>query len=393
VQSGLVGAAFQVSGMEVWLWGPVWSVEPTGQRGAVAIVEPSGKPDDPYRALRMRLTALVIEQMAEVAVEEIIWQDGGEVCELFQDAGRTDALRAIERGVELAREDGEPWAPLAPWCRRCPHHDECHDNARRAREPSLVHGLSARTAHALRGEGVLTVEELAKTDADLVASLPYGARRVGSKRAATFIERAAAHAAGAPRWSQDHTPLAQRLGGRLAVAFDVEADATRSIVLWGLRVPGESESRIIDAGTGLHADREGWRRFLAEVEAVRAAVPDCWFVHWGHYDRTAVQHYGETYGGEGIDTLTGRLFDVYGHFRSIALPLKSYSQKSVEDLAGVKRTLPGRDGLWASSELTRAAVLADPGQRPSAIVDVLTYLGEDLRGLTRIVDWAERERL
>lgn len=377
-------------GEPVRLYGALRLVEPCGGEGDVALCGYSAKAGR-QTWLELELYGLLAEQAGATVAELAVVHGRERKTQAYDEASRGAALQAVERIVELERRAVEPHVPIGSWCRRCEHRADCQRLAEDARDVSLVSGLSAVTWRAMRAHDIHTVDDLTDADISAIADLPHDERkRVGAGRAQTLIDRAQARATQRPHGRRDQVTLADRLERMTAVMFDVETDHYETVVLWGLHSTGEPRPRIVEAPLSRDGERAGWREFLTAVEHLRSQHGELCFLHWGHYDRSALERCAGEYGADQTARYVHlRLVDLYAHLRGAALPLKSYSQKSVEALTGFERRLAGREGLWAVNRLTEARMSQDR----QAIDEVVLYLSEDLAGLRHIADWALGEQL
>lgn len=387
VQSGILAAEVRVAGRSVWLWGRARYLKPRGG-GQVDIVDP-GKPSELVWA-RLELAGLLLERSGSFFPAKLV--AGRETESRPYDAAvRARTLEALRGVVELASpEAAEPWAPIGSWCKNCGHKPYCFPLADAERDLSLVSGLPRQTAHALRERGVTTVGELASEDVTDLAAEPYSAdTRLGRGRAARLIDRAQAHRASQPLRRPGHRRLHDELAGKMPVAFDVETlPGSHTVVLWGLKAEGEESPTIVDAGCEADWDHRGWEGFLHAVEGLHQRYGPLRLCHFGRFETTVSGRYRQGYGDRSAGTGLGDLLlDVWLHVsRALALPVTGYTQKDVEAYLGFQRPSAGKDGVWASAQLSlcQAGEAADE-DRARRVGEVAAYLDDDLAGLLHVV--------
>src|SRR6185436_466402 len=119
------------------------------------------------------------------------------------------------------------------------------------------------------------------------------------------------------------------------------------------------------ADFGPDGDRAGWERFLEIADRLLSETPDLKFIHWGSYERTAIERYRNLHGGGAVaDRILANLVDLLSVTRaSIVLPVPSYGLKSVEKLAGFERKLVDYQGSLAMARYIEAVETDDPATR------------------------------
>lgn len=308
------------------------------------------------------------------------------------------ALELLQKIAAIKEIGAEFYSPVG-WskCTGCAFHQHCWPRAEKNNDVALVFGVDQGLAEALRERGTQTYEALlAEFDEHQLAEFqrPWGKgmQRVGKKAKAIM-----------------HMAEAKQLGEEIIlkppevpefpnyVMFDLEGlppqlDELEKIYLWGVQVFGNSpgEYRAAIADFGVDGDRRGWEQFLEHAKVVFDEYGDLPFVHWHHYEKGRLNMYIERYGDP--DGIVGRvqknLLDLLPITQnSIALPLPSYSLKSVEKYVGFKRSQDEYGGSWAMAKYIEAIETEDENLRAEVMDQILVYNQEDLAATWAVLQW------
>jgi len=325
----------------------------------------------------------------------------GEIVEIPYNAGAT-ALDTICEILAIKQSDLEPYSPVG-WtkCGRCGFYDRCWPRAKEKCDVALAAGVDQGLAIALHNEGVESVDEfLSKFDQKRLADFqrPWGksTQRVG-KRAEYILRMSRSMATGKEHLLKlppipDHPNY---------VMFDLEGlppqlDELEKIYLWGFQVFGEkpSDYQAATAGVGKDGDRKGWEEFLSNAKIVFKEYGDLPFVHWHHYERVRLDMYVNRFGD--LDSVAAQvqqnLLDLLPITQSsIALPLPSYSLKTVEQYIGFKRTQDEYGGEWAMAKYIEATETEDENIRKEILEQILSYNREDLEATWAVLKWLKEK--
>ena len=245
-------------------------------------------------------------------------------------------------------------------CGGCGYEGRCGEEARAARDVSLLPSVDQKKARALHARGITSIDRIpaAIDGADHRDMFWQGKKNPRVTDTAARLRRfAEAFLTGQPVVIETpDLPDPAR-----CVFLDLEGlppylDELEKIYLWGIKDYRGDAARFSPAlaDFGPEGDRAGWERFLAIAAGLLAATPDLKFIHWGSYERTAIERYRNLYGGEVADRVLANLVDLLSVTRaSIVLPVPSYGLKSVEKLAGYERKLADYQGSARDGSLHR----------------------------------------
>lgn len=315
--------------------------------------------------------------------------------------GGDEALEAFARILRARLADEEPHETVGLGkCGGCGFYERCWPRAVERRSVGLL-PWSGSLAGELERRGVETIDQLLERyDAETLAKVerPWGegTKQVGEREAERLL-------AGARALAEDR-PIVLRAPAIPEspnyVMFDLEGmppqlDELERIYLWGMQVFGEQpgEFRAATAGFGLDGDREGWEAFLAEAAAIFDRHGEIPFVHWASYERAKINLYIDRYGDpDGIAArVRDNLLDLLPiTYDSLALPLSSYSLKSVETLAGYRRRLDEYGGDWSMAKYIEATETEDEAVRSEIMGRILDYNREDLEATWAVMGWVRK---
>lgn len=260
-------------------------------------------------------------------------------------------------------------------CKSCAWFDVCVPDMRNRRDVSLVYKMQGKVAEQLRERGVLTVDQLAKLNAEDLLSL-HG---VGKITAGRIIEQAQAMATGQPVIR--NLPDLQK--APVEAFFDVESiPGDNLIYLFGVAIRDENGVRF-EYDLAEHAGQQeaAWNAFLTRMDTFDGPV-----YHYGTYEKTVVRQLVATFGeAPRADRIQARLVDIEKMLKnSVVLPLLGYSLKDVDKYIGFKRsdTMKGDDSI-----LEYLAWLEDGDY--AHLERIISYNEEDCRATLAIRDWLD----
>jgi predicted RecB family nuclease len=312
--------------------------------------------------------------------------------------GADDALATLERILRIRLAEEAPGEPVG-WskCSGCAFFDRCWPVGVERHSVGLLPRVDRGLVRELVSQGVETYDQLLERfDADSLAAVERqrgkGLQPVGASAGRIL--------AGARALAEDR-PIVLKPPAipehPSYVMFDLEGlpqqlDDLEKIYLWGIQVFGEEPGpfRAATAGFGATGDREGWEAFLGEAEAIFAEHGDIPFVHWATYEKAKIDLYMSRYGDrDGVAARVKRnLLDLLpATYESVALPASNYGLKTVEQLAGFKRTLEEYGGEWSMARYIEATETADERVRDEIMDEILAYNREDLEATWAVMGW------
>jgi predicted RecB family nuclease len=316
--------------------------------------------------------------------------------------GADSAVQEIARIRELSLREDEPYDPVG-WtkCSACAFRERCWSIAEKEHDVSVIYRVDKGTARALRDKGITTYDQLLKRmDAKSLAKLkrPWGPRtqKVGGQ-AKRILAQARALAEGrVVRLGGFDLPRATSL-----VMFDLEGippqyEELDKVYLWGAQVYGAGGAigayKPAVAGFGAEGDRAGWEGFLVNAREIMKEHGEVPFVHWHDYEKNKLKEYIARYGDTGgtAARVLDACFDLLPVVRdSLALPVPSYSLKTIEGLAGFKRTMKEYGGDWSIGRYIRAVENDDEAERRAIMDEILRYNEEDLKATWTVFRWVK----
>ncbi len=325
----------------------------------------------------------------QVARLELVNGLGGVV--VVEPESDADLAALAARTLELLGDSPEPDLLLShSHCQDCDHYSHCWDRAEAERRIEVVPAVTRVRAGLLHAEGVRTFDELAARTPE---SFAHRDLRAGAPQ---LLAEARAWATGAPVWLR--APELPR--GRTPVWFDVESDsdgerASVPVYLWGLAVEhGDAPFEPMLAELTPEGDRDAWQRFVTRALAVFRDHPDAVWVHWHNAEPMWLDRYIARLGAppEFVQRMRapGALFDLHRALeRSVRLPLRSTSIKTVAPWLGFQWSNPDADAAWSTAQLHRAHETADPAERDRLLAEVAVYNADDLWAMRVVWRWME----
>jgi len=359
--------------------------------------------DHPEILSQLRLYGWLFEQTFKQAPSALEVHGGtGEIVQVPPVDGKI--TEEVKRIIATKLSAVEPYSAVG-WsrCGGCAFKDHCWKKAQDDRDVAQLPSVDKNLAIALRDSGIKSFDEvLVKcNEADLAEfKRPWGTRmqKVG-KKAASILREASALQSGKeiviskPALPQHHAYVMFDLEGMPPQLQDLD-----KIYLWGLQVFGDKRGPYDPAvaGFGEDGEKDGWMDFLRRSEAIFQAFGDIPFVHWSHYEKTAVARYIGRFGDhDGIAARVQRnLLDLLPIAKeSLALPLPSFSLKVIEKHIGFKRTQDEYGGQWSMAKYIEATETEDQKLRDSVMSEILLYNKEDLESMWAIFEWLRSRTL
>ncbi len=285
-------------------------------------------------------------------------------------------------------------------CGGCGYEERCAAEARAARDVSLLPSVDQKKARALHARGITSIDRIpaAIDGADHRDMFWQGRKSPRVTDTAARLRRfAEAFLAGQPVViERPDLPDPAR-----CVFLDLEGlppylDELEKIYLWGIKDYRGDAPRFSPAlaDFGPEGDRAGWERFLTIAAGLLSEIPDLKFIHWGSYEKTAIERYRNLYGGEVADRVLANLVDPLSVTRaSIVLPVPSYGLKSIEKLAGYERKLADYQGSLAMARYIEACETDEEAAREGIVNEILDYNEEDLDATRAVMEWLRAQVL
>jgi uncharacterized protein len=271
------------------------------------------------------LLAAVQQRMPEHGA--LVLKDGRE--ERFVVADYLAAEREVLGELRRLRDDVDDARPfLQSGCASCHHDHRCLPELQRARDLSLVHGMSQGARAILEQLGCRTVD-------DLAVFHPEGARARGNLDA-TLVRRLrrGAHASLLGEPVVETRPRAERFDGAAIVHLLADPFADR-VLAFGVLHPATEDGLFTSAVARDAADE--WRCLRELVDALPPRTP---LLHFG--EQLPRWHEEQAFARDADAVLEARLVDVAKRLRTAAVyPAPVFS------LADFVRVVLGRDPLRA----------------------------------------------
>jgi len=319
----------------------------------------------------------------------------GEIVRL-EYRGPTAVLDLLREHRRLRAADTGVYEPVGlSKCGGCGYERRCGDEARATRDVSLLQPVDQKKARAFHARGIESIEQIPPAiDGADHRDMFWQGKKIPRITPVAARLRRFAEAFLANRPVVIETP--QLPDPARCVFLDLEGlppylDELEKIYLWGIKDYRVNPRRFMPAlaDFGPDGDRAGWERFLEIADRLLSEAPDLKFVHWGSYERTAIERYRNLHGGGAVaDRILANLVDLLSVTRaSIVLPVPSYGLKSVEKLAGFERKLVDYQGSLAMARYIEAVETADPAARDVIVGEILKYNEEDLDATRAVMEW------
>ena len=288
-------------------------------------------------------------------------------------------------------------------CQNCDFTAHCWDPAREALEPGTIPDVDVGLGKALHELGVATYPEIPERfDEASLAELKRPADRNGKtprvgKNAPLILRNIRSHLTKQEIvFSDPAIPDHEHY-----VMFDLEGvppnlDGPDTVYLWGMQVyPADGSPPdpplFPFAGFGEGGDEQGWFDFLRDAAGVMERYgQEIRFVHWAKYEKTMITNYVKRYGDpDGIAAqILSNLLDLFKITKdSVALPVPSYSLKTVEKHLGYKRELDEYAGDRSIARYLEAVESNDESHRDEIVAELRQYNGEDLEATWVALQW------
>lgn len=320
----------------------------------------------------------------------------GQIYTIAYDGGLS-VLRCLAEIMSIRCQPEEPYSPVGlSKCHGCAFQKFCWERAEHGQDVAILPGVGQELARTLRRLDARNIETLTKEfDEEKLSMLQIResgkTQRVG-ERATKILLGAAAHLRRHHIVFKKPTlPVASNY-----VVMDFEGmppqfDDMEFVYLWGLQVFGEQPSEYLSATAdgGIKSDANTWFKFLDNANEIFNKYGDIPFIHWHHYERIKLERYIDTYGDpiEVGKRVQKNLVDILPVVQnSIALPLPSYSLKSVEKYIGFQRSQKQFGGEWAMAEYIEN-LHSENQSNPQSLNELRTYNQEDLRATWEVFKW------
>jgi uncharacterized protein len=296
--------------------------------------------------------------------------------EVYLIAQFTEWLQAAK---VVAAGEIEPPPFIASYCNRCDWREHCRGVAQRRNDISLICGMRKTVRASLQEEGITTLDTLAKVQPSQLLHI----NGVGHKTAQMIVHQARAFVANEAIFlSRPILPEAA-----VELYFDVESVGFRQedlrYYLFGWCVRDKQNSTLVyeyELAEEPQQEEEIWQRFLERIEATSGPV-----FHYTNYEQQTIKNLCRRYGDDPrARHLQERLVDLYPLVKNhVALPLKSYSIKSVAPWLGYNWT-----GVTQTASDTMIEYLRwrRTGDR-THLNNIVVYNEHDCRAMITVKDW------
>jgi len=276
-----------------------------------------------------------------------------------------------------AGEERKPF--MTSVCKMCTWYDFCQGIAESTNDPSLLPGMRRTVWHALHNAGKTSIPDVLTLSREQLMSF----KGVGEKVADTILRHAEALSTGSA------VPIAAPKlppSSDADIMFDIESiPADGFLYLMGVLAKRDDEWAY-EYDLAEHPDDEEhmWEAFLQRIDALLNGS-DGHVYHYGVYERSALNQMIKRYGEDPrAERLMSRLVDLEKVIRkSMALPLRSYSLKSVGPWLGFQ---------WDSSTQSGGDSIVDYVQWLATgdrryLDEIIHYNEEDCHATVAIRDW------
>ena len=129
---------------------------------------------------------------------------------------------------------------------------------------------------------------------------------------------------------------------------------------------------------------------MGECAAIFAEYGSIPFVHWSSYEKTELNKDIKKCGDR--ESAASRVLENLHDLRPVVenafvLPTPSYGLKSIEKIAGYKRTLTEADGKWSMATYIEAIETEDSAKASKLMGEILNYNEEDLHAMWTVYQW------
>ncbi|MBX9669682.1 MAG: TM0106 family RecB-like putative nuclease [Candidatus Obscuribacterales bacterium] len=317
--------------------------------------------------------------------------------------GGSSALRALVKVANLRKLEEEPYSPVG-WskCQDCSFRDYCWNRARLNQDVSMLPNVDQKMARILRRSGGSTINSLLQNfDEKKLQLLDKSTSKKGAqigKRATMILDSAKAFAESRPivRRSPSRLPESDNfavIDFEGVPAFYGQEDI---VFMWGLRMFGTNPSiyhNFIAKDKNVTSDSDAWFSFLQRAKEIFDTHGDVPFLHYHHYERSALEKYLMRFGDRdavAVRILKNMLDVLQALTQSVALPLPSYSLKVVERYLGFARTQSEYGGQWAIAKYVESIESSDSAISEAmrdTLDQISIYNNEDIDATWAVFDW------
>lgn len=288
-------------------------------------------------------------------------------------------------------------------CSSCPYVGICKPDFEAKQELTLLAGVNAPQARALKQAGIMTISDLARRDPEaLPVNIPYMKKPEDRLRA---VLQARSYLTG------DIYKLKEpEFPSGTWVHLDIETDPLSDpehVYLWGFLKPDERGSgHSFDPvwADKPSDDKKTWQAFLRKVEGYRdnPAYPDVKFIHYSPFERVKIELYAQRYNMMGNETVKwlldrekGPLVDLHAIVKdAFVLPVSSYGLKYIcKDPRLVNFQWDDADSgsQWSVVRYHDYLNERNAGRKAGIKRELMTYNHDDVKATLALEHWARAQ--
>ena len=285
-------------------------------------------------------------------------------------------------------------------CRACPYYEHCKPVFESREDLSLLYGIQKQAVQGLEKAGIKTISKLAGSELSAIPPDVPHLKREDKKRRA--ILQAKSYLTGEVFQLRD-----VELPEGHWVHFDVEDNplamiGDKHVYLWGFLVADASDGNKKENfeyvwADSKNEDREGWGKFLEQIETYRKRYADLILAHYSNHERTTIKKYANRYGMQDNETVLyllgddSPLFDIQKPvLDSLVLPLQGYSLKDIckhKDLVNFQWEDEDSGSQWSMVQFKRFLDEPDPKEKAILKSKILRYNRDDVTATHRLEQW------
>ena len=334
-------------------------------------------------------------RLLKTELPAIAYLGTGQVEEIGDEANdKVDAFIASMRQILIQNEP--PFVRYSESkCKACPYLEICKPIFEEKGEVTLLYGVESRSAPGLEHQGLTTIQRLATANPSDITDVPF---LKGFEKKQRAVLQAKAYLSG-DFYQLKSIDLPQGTW----VHFDIEDNpltesGLKHVYLWGFLKPGYDKSNFEYVWTDNEdQDREGWERFLAQIEMYKSHYPDLIIAHFSAHERTTIKAYAKRYDMEQQPTvhwLLGEqspLFDMQiPVLDSLVLPVSSYGLKYIcknPKLVNFQWQDVGSGSQWSVVQFEKFLNETDRATRDSIKSSILSYNFDDVMATRMLELW------
>jgi predicted RecB family nuclease len=354
-----------------------WYYEPSEIKTSKAI--------KPFHVLQVCFYAMLLEQVQQrrPEVATVVLAEG-----LEEAVDMAEAWSVFENQLQRATAIVDRQSPtdlaIFSGCGECVWKDVCYEEAQMRNDVTLVAGLRRAAKPDLSEAGIVTVQDLARADPEILQEF----RGIGSKSAPRLVAQAGSQMTGeVKRIGKPKLPKCQ-----MELFYDIEGEPNLDIdYLHGLLIVAQSEEPRYRSFLADNPDDEGvaFGQFVTAVAEILERSPKAPIYHYHSYERTRISKLFERYPDQVLtkNELMDRFIDLHRVLKdSFILPVEGYGLKPVSKWLGFEYRNPKSS---ATQSMLWYRLWLETGDR-QYLDDSVLYNEDDCRATRLIKDWVAK---